>query len=495
MGFILAIDQGTTGTTAALINDESLEFVSKVNHEFPQIYPEPGLVEHNLNDIWSTVEKTIPEVLKKANVSPEDISSIGITNQRETTCAFAKDGTPLANAIVWQDKRTHEFCLKNKDKEDMFKKKTGLPLDPYFSGTKIHWLLNNNDNVKEALSKDNLLFGTIDTFLLYKLSGNSSHATEPSNASRTLLMELNSTDWDSELLSFFNIDKKCLPEIKDSFCEFGKTSGLSFLPDGIPITGILGDQQSALFGQAGHHKGSIKCTYGTGSFMLLNIGDEVQYSKNGLLTTVGYRHNGKASYALEGSCFIAGAAVQWLRDNLQFFADSSEIEAQASSIKSLDNAKNILFLPFFSGLGSPYWKPEGKAAILGLSRDSGKAEISHACLEGISLSINDLLIAMKNDSGEDIPEMRVDGGAVVNNLLMNLQATFSKTKIIRPLVIETTAYGAALAAAIGQGKLNFNQIDSLWKEEATFESKADLETYCESKSNLWNDYINRLYLK
>lgn len=495
MGFILAIDQGTTGTTAALINDESLEFVAKVNHEFPQIYPEPGLVEHNLNDIWATVEKTIPEVLKKTGISPEDISSIGITNQRETTCAFDKNGTPLANAIVWQDKRTHDFCIKNKDKEDMFKKKTGLPLDPYFSGTKIHWLLNNNEQVKTALTSDNLLFGTIDTFLLYKLSGNTAHATEPSNASRTLLMELNSTDWDSELLSFFNIDRKCLPEIKDSFCEFGKTKDLSILPDGIPITGILGDQQSALFGQAGHKKGAIKCTYGTGSFMLLNIGDEVQYSKNGLLTTVGYRHNGKTSYALEGSCFIAGAAVQWLRDNLQFFADSSEIEAQANSIQSLDNAKNILFLPFFAGLGSPYWKPEGKAAILGLSRDSGKAEISHACLEGIALSINDLLVAMKNDSGEDIPEMRVDGGAVVNNLLMNLQATFSKTKIIRPLVIETTAYGAALASAIGLGKLGFDQIDSLWKEDATFDSKADLETYCESKSSLWNDYINRLYLK
>tara|TARA_R110002072_G_scaffold288917_1_gene455417 strand:+ start:88954 stop:90441 length:1488 start_codon:yes stop_codon:yes gene_type:complete len=495
MKFILAIDQGTTGTTAALINSETLEFVDKVNKEFPQIYPSPGLVEHNLNDIWDTVKYTIKTLLSKNNINRSNILSIGITNQRETTCAFNDDGEALTNAIVWQDKRTSDFCQSLKSNEDMVKTKTGLPIDPYFSATKINWFLTHIQSVKDALSEGNLKFGTIDTFLLFKLSGNKSFKTEPSNASRTLLMDLKKTDWDDELLNLFEVPRSTLPTITDSFADFGITEGLSFLPDGIPITGILGDQQSALFGQAGHEKGSIKCTYGTGSFMLLNIGNEIQYSKNGLLTTVAYQHKGKAVYALEGSCFIAGAAVQWIRDNLNFIKDSSEIESLANSISSLDSVKNILFLPFFSGLGSPHWIPDGKAAIIGLSRDSGKAEISHACLEGIALSINDLLNAMRVDSGVNIDEIRVDGGAVVNDLLMNLQATFSGCKVIRPSVIETTAYGAALAAAIGSNTLKFEDISKLWKEDKCFEPSSNLMAYTTSKSKLWDSFINKLYIK
>ena len=334
MSFILSLDQGTTGTTAALIDAKTFSFVAKVNQEYPQIYPKPGLVEHNLNDIWASVKSTVTAVLDKANIKPNMISAIGITNQRETTCAFDRSGSPLSNAIVWQDRRTFDFCAKHKDKEEMLRAKTGLPLDPYFSATKMRWLLKNNDQVTRAAKEENLLFGTIDTFLLYRLTG--VHASEPSNASRTLLYNLQDGDWDQSLLDFFEVPAKTLPKILPSFGLFGKTQGLDFLPDGIPITGILGDQQSALFGQAGHSKGSLKCTYGTGAFMLLNTGEEAIRSEHGLLTTVAYAHKGKTFFALEGSCYIAGAAVQWLRDNLKIISSSSEVELLAKKVESLD---------------------------------------------------------------------------------------------------------------------------------------------------------------
>ncbi|MBT7611464.1 MAG: glycerol kinase GlpK [Bacteriovoracaceae bacterium] len=493
MGFILAIDQGTTGTTAVLINDSNFKFVDKVNKEFPQIFPQPGQVEHNLNDIWDTVQETVKALLKKNHLKGKDLSAIGITNQRETTCAFSKAGEPLANAIVWQDRRTFDFCQSIKAKESEVQELTGLPIDPYFSGTKMRWLLKNNKQVKSAVIKDDLRLGTIDTFLLYKLSGHKAFATESSNASRTLLMNLSSGKWDESLTKLFEVDPKFLPEIKDSFGFFGETSGLSFLPDGIPISGILGDQQSALFGQAGYSKGDIKCTYGTGAFMLLNTGRDIKRSQNGLLSTVAYQKDGNLTYALEGSCYIAGAAVQWLRDNCFFFKDSPEIETLASKITNLDEMKNILFLPFFTGIGSPHWKAEATGALIGLTRDTSQNHISRACLEGIALSINDLINAMKKDTGLAICELKVDGGAVANNLLMNIQASLSKLNIIRPKVIETTAYGAALAAAIGVGKVSFNEIDKLWVEDKVFESAGFDDDYFNLKKHQWSKAIKALY--
>ncbi len=495
MSYILSIDQGTTGTTACLIDAEKFIFVGKINREYPQIYPQPSWVEHNLNDIWSSVEFTVSEVLRVCNVQASQIKAIGITNQRETTCAFNKQGIPLANAIVWQDRRTSDYCnnLKNKNLSEKIKLLAGLPIEPYFSASKIHWLLNENSHVKEAALKKELLFGTIDTFLLFKLTGNTEHKTDASNASRTMLMDLKTCEWSDELLSIFDVKKEYLPSIEDSFTQFGVTKNLSFLPDGIPITGILGDQQSALFGQAGFHQGEMKCTYGTGAFVLFNTGPDLIYSKSGLLTTVEYKHNGRPIYALEGSSYIAGAAVQWLRDNLQIISKSSEVEPLAREVKNLEELKNILFFPFFSGIGSPYWNADAKASLVGLTRDSGRAHIAFATLEGIALSINDLLSAMKKDTGLSISTLKVDGGAVENNLLMELQATISETKIIRPKIIETTAFGAALAAAIGANLVTMDALKNIWKMEKEFLPNPDIASYINTKKILWNSTLCKIY--
>lgn len=495
MKYILSIDQGTTGTRSCLIDASNFTLVGQVSKEYPQIYPKPSWVEHDLNDIWSTVEFTAASVLKNHNVDPKQIIAIGITNQRETTCAFNKAGMPLAHAIVWQDRRTSEFCqgLRDKNLSEKIKEKTGLPIDPYFSATKMNWLLKNNSAVKEAATKNDILFGTIDSFLLYKLSGNVVHKTDASNASRTMLMNLKTCDWDQELLDLFEVKKDFLPSIEDSFHKFGVTKNLSFLPDGIPVTGILGDQQSALFGQAGFFKGEMKCTYGTGAFVLLNTGDNLVYSKAGLLTTVEYKHKGKACYALEGSSYIAGAAVQWLRDNLKIISKSSEVETLAREVKNYDELKNILFFPFFSGIGSPYWNAEAKASIVGLTRDTNRAHIAFACLEGIAMSINDLLTAMKKDTGLAIETLKVDGGAVENNLLMELQASISETKIIKPKVIETTAFGAALAAAVGAGLVELDQLKDIWKKDREFNSEEKMLNYTKDKKILWNKILNSFY--
>ena len=431
MKYILSIDQGTTSTTSILVNAKTFEFVEKSTLEFQQIYPLPGYVEHDLNDIWKSVEKSVKDVLKKSAISANDIITIGITNQRETICPFRKNGTPIRNAIVWQDRRTISICedIKKNGNENIFVNKTGLPVDPYFSGTKIKWLLENSPEIQNAYRENDLLVGTVDTFLLYKLTNGNSFATEASNASRTLLMNIDSCNWDDMLLSIMDIDKKILPEIKDSFTDFGKTNGLSFLPDGIPITGILGDQQAALFGQAGYGKGAMKCTYGTGSFILLNTGTKKVTSDSGLLTTVGYKYSNKIHYALEGSCYITGAAVQWLRDGLQIIDNSSDIEKLANEIDDLAKMQHIYFLPFFTGIGSPHWQPDAKAAIVGLTRDSKKAHIARACLDGIALSINDLIDAMKKDTRLEITSLKVDGGAVVNNLLMSIQLEAKPRKV------------------------------------------------------------------
>lgn len=495
MNYILSIDQGTTGTRSCLIDASTFTLIGQVSREYPQIYPKPSWVEHNLNDIWSTVEVTAKEVLKNCNVQGHQIKAIGITNQRETTCAFDKNGTPLANAIVWQDRRTSEFCqeLRSKNLAEKIKEKTGLHIDPYFSATKMNWLLKNNTTVSNASSKGELLFGTIDTFLLYKLTGHISHKTDASNASRTMLMNLKTCEWDNELLDLFGVKRESLPQIADSFGEFGKTKGLSFLPDGIPVTGILGDQQSALFGQAGFNKGEMKCTYGTGAFVLLNTGSDLIYSKSGLLTTVEYRYKGQTVYALEGSSYIAGAAVQWLRDNLHIIKKSSEIEPLAREVKNLEELKHIQFFPFFAGIGSPYWNAEAKAAITGLTRDSNRSHIAYACLEGVAMAINDLLSAMKKDTGLAIKTLKVDGGAAANALLMELQATISETTIIRPKVIETTAFGAAMAAAIGAGLTDFDRLSDTWKKDREFPIEENLITYTREKKKLWEKTISTFY--
>jgi glycerol kinase len=490
--YVAAIDQGTT-STRFIIFDHGGNVVAVDQKEHRQIYPKPGWVEHDANEIWSRTQEVIQGGLSKGKISPQDIAAIGITNQRETTCAFDKSGVPLSNAIVWQDRRTADFCNSNKDKEDFLREKTGLPLDPYFSATKMKWLLENNEKVKKAHQEKNLKFGTIDTFLLFKLSGGESFYTEASNASRTLLMDLKTCKWDGELLDFFKVDISCLPKIMDSFGSFGKTKGLTFLPDGIPITGILGDQQAALFGQAGFLPGQMKCTYGTGAFLLLNTGHDIKKSKYGLLSTVAFMNEGKAVYALEGSCYIAGAAVQWLRDNLKIISKSSDVEELALGVKHHQEMEHILFFPFFTGIGSPYWHFNAKGAIIGLTRDTKESHLAHACFDGIALSINDVIEAMRKDASLDITELNVDGGAVNNNLLMSIQATISGLKIIRPKVVETTGYGAALAAGIGAKILTFEKVHSLWEKDKEFLAFSHLRDYYQRKTLQWKDLIKKLY--
>lgn len=490
--FILSIDQGTTGSTALIVNKKTLEVVAKKNFEYEQIYPKPGWVEHNLNSIWDSVEKATIEALKIANITGEDIYSIGITNQRETTCAYKSDGTPLENAIVWQDRRTAPFCESKKEAYKSIQSKTGLPLDPYFSGTKMRWFLDNSDKVKQALNNNDLHFSTVDTYLTYRLTGNKSFVTEPSNASRTLLMDLDSCQWDDKLLDFLEIPKKTLPTIQDSFSHFGETKGLNFLPDGIPITCILGDQQAALFGQGGYDKGSLKCTYGTGAFILLNTGEEKTYSSNGLLTTVAYQHEGKKVYALEGAAYIAGAAVQWLRDNLKIIESSPEVESLAKLANNYDDLEHLLFFPFFTGIGSPYWNADAKGAIIGLTRGTERSHIARACLEGMALSINDSFKSLIADSPAPVTSINVDGGACANDLLMQIQANFSQTEIIRPVVIETTAYGVALGSLVGKKELSLKEINKLWKKDTSF--LPENKDYYKNKQKLWNDKVKRIFL-
>lgn len=492
--YILSLDQGTTGSQTILIDADTFEFVDTVKKEYPQIYPKPGWVEHNLHDIWETIEYTAKTVLQKNNVQPQNVIAIGITNQRETTCAFNLEGTPLANAIVWQDRRTSDYCTQNKSHEKNIRAKTGLPLDPYFSGTKMKWLLENNNEVKNAAKNNQLKFGTIDTFLLYKLTAGKSHATDASNASRTLLMNLKTCQWDKELLQFFSIPENTLPKIQDTFSDFGKTKGLSFLPDGIPVTCLFGDQQSALFGQGVYQAGGMKCTYGTGAFLLLNTGDECKFSDHGLLTTIAYMANGKPVYAFEGACYIAGAAVQWVRDNLKMVKNSSDIEALAQKITDLNKVEHLLFLPFFSGLGSPFWKPEAKAAIIGMTRDTKDEHIAYATLEGIAFSIYDLVNAFEQDAKSKIKKLNVDGGACKNNLLMEMQATILNSQIVRPKVTETTGFGAALGAAVGLGQLKLSDVSKMVRADKEFSPNVQNTNFYQKKTQKWTETVKKLYL-
>lgn len=486
--YILAIDQGTTGTTAVLASSKSFKIVAKKNVEFKQIYPQPSWVEHNLDNIMDSIIFAIQEVIRISKIDPKQILSIGITNQRETTCAYTKSGRPLANAIVWQDRRTQDFCKKNAEPYSAYKLKTGLPLDSYFSATKMKWLLENNQEVQNAYKEKDLLFSTIDSFILYKLTNNTSFMTDASNASRTLLMDLTSTQWDDQLLNFFNIDKTLLPTIQDSFFEFGKTQGLSFLPDGISINCILGDQQSALFGQSAVHKNDLKCTYGTGAFLLVNTANEIIHSQNGLLTTVAYRHKNQTTYAIEGSTYIAGAAVQWLRDNLKIISTASDVEDLASEA-DLSKIEDLFFFPFFTGIGAPYWKSNIKASILGLTRGTNNNEIARVCLEGIAQSVEDSISAIEKDLDTNILEVKVDGGASRNDLLMQIQSNFSNRKIIRPTVIETTAFGVILGSAISNNEISFEDLKRTSTDKVFTPKTCD---YYQNKRSFWTKTLKHL---
>jgi len=466
---VLAIDQGTTGTTV-LVLDERLSVLASVNKEFPQIYPRPGWVEHDPEAIWDTVQATIEGALRKAGVSPSSIAGIGITNQRETTVVWRRrDGRPVHNAIVWQCRRTANFCteLKERGVEQLFRERTGLVLDPYFSGTKIRWILDHVAGARDAADAGDLAFGTIDSFVTWRLSGGAAHVTDVSNASRTLLMDLRTLKWDDELFGHLDVPRSMLPDIRSCSEVYGTTAGLDVLPDGIPIAGIAGDQQSALFGQVCFNAGDAKCTFGTGAFLLMNTGTEPVPSERGLLTTVAWQVGDQVDYALEGSAFIAGAAVQWLRDGLQIIGNASEIEALARTVKS---SAGVTFVPALTGLGAPHWRPDARGVISGLDRGVGRGHIARACVEGIALQNADILDAMQADSGVQLKSLKVDGGAAANNLLMQFQADVLDVPIVRPQMLETTALGAGLLAGLATGVwADKDEAAAAWRADRTFE--------------------------
>jgi len=483
---VLAIDQGTTGSTVLLL-DANVTIISHANCEFPNHYPKPGWVEHDVSEIWESISKAAEQALAKAG--DVRIRAIGITNQRETSLFWdKKTGEPIHKALVWQDRRTTDRCiaLKEAGKEELFKSRTGLVLDPYFSGTKAEWLLDNVDGARERAERGDLLFGTIDTWLTWKLCG--AHVTDPSNASRTLLYNIHSMDWDDELLSELRIPRVSLAEVVDNAQIVGHTTGVGFLPDGIPVAGMAGDQQSALFGQACFAKGAAKCTYGTGAFVLMNTGDDAVRSENGLLTTVGWRLNGKTTYALEGSAFIAGAAVQWLRDQLGIISTAAEIEELAASVT---DSGGVSFVPALAGLGAPHWRPEARGLLCGITGGTGKGHIARAVLEGVAMQIVDILSAMSQDSGASLQELKLDGGMARNNLMMQFQADVLKVVCTRPTVLETTALGAAFLAGLGVGLWDSEEaIQKAWCKDRQFiPSMSDTEV--EEYVLRWNKALPR----
>ncbi len=470
MRHVIAIDQGTTGSTV-LVLDESLNIVGKVNTEFPQIYPQPGWVEHDPEEIWTSVCSALAGAIARSKIDPKTIAAIGITNQRETSLLWdRKTLTPERNAIVWQDRRTSDVCQEMRERglEDDVRAQTGLVLDPYFSGSKLGWMLDEDSSRRARAASGELCFGTIDSYLVAKLSGGVAHITDVSNASRTMLMGIDSMEWQPALLDLFNVPRECLPEIRSSSEVFAETRGVPGVPDGVPISGIAGDQQAALFGQACFEPGSTKCTYGTGAFILMNTGTERPQSKSGLLSTVAWKlgADGDGYYALEGSAFIAGAAVQWLRDGLGLFSEASEIEAMAEEVS---DTGGVVLVPAFAGLGAPHWRPNARGIITGLTRGTTKAHIARAVLEGIALQNFDIVSAMKRDSGHDLASFKVDGGAAANNLLMQFQSDILDTEIVRPELLETTALGAAFLAGLGAGVWKSqDELRAVWREDRRF---------------------------
>ncbi|MCU7550155.1 glycerol kinase GlpK [Chitinophagaceae bacterium LB-8] len=465
--YILALDQGTTSSRAIVFNQQG-NIVALAQKEFAQIYPQPGWVEHDASEIWSTQAGVLTEAIFKAGITAKDIAAIGITNQRETTVIWDKEtGRPLGNAIVWQDRRTADYCDQLKVTQGQFiQERTGLIVDAYFSATKIKWILDHTKDARQMAAEGRLLFGTIDSWLVWNLTGGKVHITDVTNASRTLLFNIHTLTWDDELLQLFDIPKNILPEVRSSSEVYGETAG-RLLASKIPIAGIAGDQQAALFGQMCIDVGMVKNTYGTGCFMLMNIGERPILSKNNLVTTIAWKIGEKVNYALEGSIFIAGAVVQWLRDGLGIISSSSEIEDLARKVN--DNG-GVYLVPAFAGLGAPYWNGHARGTLVGMTRGTTSAHIARAALESIAYQTVDVLKAMESDSNVSIKELRVDGGATSNNLLMQLQADMLGTKVVRPRITETTAMGAAYLAglAIGFWK-DIGEIKEHWKLDQNFE--------------------------
>ena len=474
--FILAIDQGTTGTTVIVL-DNDLVVRARVNQEFRQIYPTPGWVEHDPEDIWRSTLDTIARASKQAGIEPGQIKAVGITNQRETTVVWDRaSGAPVHNAIVWQDRRTSEQMagLKARGLEDMVRARTGLVLDPYFSGSKVRWILDHVDGARARAEKGELAFGTIDTYLLWRLTGGSAHKTDVSNASRTLLMDLQGQRWDEELLSIFAVPAEVLPRICSNSEVYGEVRGVEGLADGTPVCGMAGDQQAALFGQACFGAGEAKCTFGTGAFLLMNTGSVPVVSRSGLLTTAAWRLGDESAYALEGSAFIAGAAVQWLRDGLGLFESSAEVEALALSV---EDSGDVVFVPSLTGLGAPHWNPEARGVIHGLTRGTTRAHIARAALEGIAFQNFDILGAMERDLSKPLTTLKVDGGASANNLLMQFQADLLGCPIVRPVMTDTTALGSALMAGLAVGIFaDLEAIRAHWQQDRRFDPAMADET-------------------
>lgn len=465
--YILALDQGTT-SSRSLLFDKQGNIISQAQKEFRQIFPQPGWVEHDAEEIWSTQYGTMAEAVAKANINMKQIAGIGITNQRETTVVWDKSsGQPIYNAIVWQDRRTASYCddLKSAGLAATIQQKTGLVIDAYFSGTKLKWILDNVTGAREKAVKGELAFGTIDSWLTWKLTNGEVHVTDVSNASRTMLYNIHSLQWDEELLKIFDIPASVLPEVKPSSKIYGVTGNI--IPDSrIPIAGIAGDQQAALFGQLCTQPGMVKNTYGTGCFMLMNTGEKAIASKNNLLTTIAWQIDKKTEYALEGSVFIAGAVVQWLRDELKIIRTSADVEKLAGQVKDTDG---VYIVPAFAGLGAPHWNQYARGSIFGLTRGSSNAHIARAALDSIAYQTFDVLKAMEADAGIHIKELRVDGGATVNNQLMQFQSDILNTNVVRPKITETTALGAAYLAglAVGYWK-NVEEIQQQWQVDKSF---------------------------
>ena len=487
--YILALDQGTS-SSRAIVFDKYGQTKAVSQKEFTQIFPKPGWVEHNPMEIWSSQASVIAEAITSIDINGLNIAAIGITNQRETTIVWdAETGEPVYNAIVWQDRRTSEFCdcLKRDGRTDLIRSKTGLIIDAYFSATKILWILENVPGARKRADEGKLRFGTVDTWLIWMLTRGEVHVTDVTNASRTMLFNIHTLEWDKELLNLFGIPESMMPEVKSSSEIYGYTKTTLFAHE-VPIAGIAGDQQAALFGQMCTESGSVKNTYGTGCFMLMNSGERPIMSSNNLLTTIAWKIGDTVNYALEGSIFVAGSVVQWLRDGLGIIRSSSEVEALAASVP--DNG-GVYFVPALTGLGAPHWDQYAKGSIYGLSRGSTAAHIARAALEGIAFQTMDIVNAMQRDAGVTLKELKVDGGASRNNLLMQFQADILGTSVIRPIVTETTALGAAYLAGLAVGYWeSIDHIKSQWGVEMEFKPEASQETVAELKAG-WADAISR----
>jgi len=487
--YILALDAGTTSNRAVLV-DNSGKIVKSSQREFEQFFPKPGWVEHDPEEIWATQKFVIRDVLKKKGLKATDVAAIGITNQRETTIVWnKKTGLPVYNAIVWQDRRTAGFCdqLKKDGLENVIKEKTGLLADAYFSGTKIKWILDNVEGARKEAENGNLAFGTVDTWLVWRLTHGKQHITEVSNASRTLLFNIHTLEWDKELLEMLDVPLSMLPEVKASSEIMGHTLKEHFGGE-IPISGIAGDQQAALFGQMCTEEGMVKNTYGTGCFMVMNTGNRAIVSKHKLLTTIAWKIDDKVSYALEGSIFVGGAVVQWLRDKLHLIQSAKDVENLAAGV---EDSGGVCFVPAFVGLGAPHWDPYATGTIIGLSRGSTDAHIARAALEAIALQSMDVIDIMAEDSGINLTELRVDGGAAANNLLLQIQADVIQKKVIRPKIIETTALGAAYLAGLAVGYWDsLEQIKQQWAEERSFIPESNPEQLKNLIAN-WNKALER----